>query len=208
MLEEKSMAATALLETREPAAQTELEKLDDDTLYEEVDGQRIERRPMSYYAGLIATDLSYDLNFHIHQQAPVPGRVAAEVIFRLPVPDSASRNRRPDFAFISFDRWPIDRPRSYRDNAWDVVPDLAVEVTSPTDSADDQLEKVAEYLQAGVRLVWIVYPKVRCIHIYEAWNRIRVVSEADTLDGGVVLPSLRLPLDRLFGSVEPVTDGE
>ncbi len=77
------------------------------------------------------------------------------------------------------------------DNAWDVVPDLAVEVTSPTDFAEDQLQKVAEYFQAGVRLVWVVYPDQRCIHVYEAWNRIRVVTEADTLDGGVVLPGFR-----------------
>jgi len=201
------MAATAVLETLEPAVQAEPEELDDDVLYEEVDGQRIERRPMSYNAGLIATDLACEMSFHIRQQdpsgAPVPGRIAIEVIFRLPLPEGASRNRRPDFAFVSFDRWPIDRPRSFRDNAWDVVPDLAVEVTSPTDSADDQLEKVAEYFQAGVRLVWVVYPKARCIHVYEAWNRIRVVTEADTLDGGVVLPGFQFPLDRLFGAVEP-----
>jgi Uma2 family endonuclease len=202
------MAATALLDALNPTTQTELaESLDDDLLYEEVDGQRIERRPMSYHAGIIASDLAGDLSFHVRQQVPVPGKVVVEVIFRLPLPEGANRNRRPDFALVSFDRWPIDRPRSYRDNAWDVVPDLAVEVTSPTDSAEDQLQKVAEYFQAGVRLVWVVYPKVRCIHVYEAWNRIRVVTEADILDGGVVLPGFRLPLDGLFGPVAPATDG-
>jgi Uma2 family endonuclease len=202
------MAATGLLETLDPATQTEPEKLDDDLLYEEVDGERIERRPMSYNAGLIATDLVCELSFHIRQQVPVPGRLANEVIFRLPLPESASRNRRPDLAFVSSDRWPIDRPRSLRDNAWDVVPDLAVEVTSPTDFAREQLQKVAEYFQAGVRLVWVVYPEMRCIHVYEAWNRIRVVTEKETLDGGVVLPGFRFPLDGLFGLVEPVSDSE
>ncbi len=164
------MAATAVLETLDPAIQTELRELDDDILYEEVDGQRIEKRPMSYYAGIITSDLASKLSFHIRQQAPVPGKVAVEVIFRLPLPEGASRNRRPDLAFVSIDRWPIDRPRSYTDNAWDVVPDLAVEVTSPTDSAEDQLRKVWEYFQAGVRSVWVVYPKVLCIHVYDAWN--------------------------------------
>jgi Uma2 family endonuclease len=202
------MAATGLLETLDPAAQTEPENVDDDLLYEEVDGQRIERRPMSYNAGIIASDLAGELQFHLRQQAPAPGRVANEVIFRLPLPEGTSRNRRPDLAFVSFDRWPIDRPRSLRDNAWDVVPDLAVEVTSPTDSAADQLQKVAEYFQAGIRLVWVVYPKARCIHVYEAWNRIRVVTEADILDGGDVLPGFRFPLDGLFGLVEPVTESE
>jgi Uma2 family endonuclease len=202
------MAATGLLETLGPATQNELEKLDDELLYEEVDGQRIERRPMSNYAGTIATRLAGRVMIHLDQQVPVPGEVHFEVIFRLPLAEGVSRNRRPDFAFVSFDRWPIDRPRSLRGNAWDVVPDLGVEVTSPTDSAADQLQKVAEYFQAGVRLVWVVYPNMRCIHIYEAWNRIRVVTETETLDGGVVLPGFQYPLNRLFGPVEPVIDVE
>ena len=62
------------------------------------------------------------------------------------------------FAFDSFDRWPIDRPMSPTDEAWDVVPDLAVEVTSPIDLAEDLLHMVAEYFKAGVRMVWVVYP--------------------------------------------------
>lgn len=202
------MAATALLETVDPRAQAELAGLDDDLLYEEVDGQRIERRPMSYYAGKITTRLAGRMIIHLDQQSPAPGEVFVEVIFRLPLPDGAHRNRRPDFAFVSVDRWPIDRPMSPRGNAWDVVPDLAVEVTSPTDLAAEQLRKVREYFQAGVRLVWIVYPDDRCVHVYEAWNQIRVVRELETLDGGVVLPGFRFPLDGLFGLVEPVIDVE
>lgn len=200
--------AAAVLETLDPAARSEPEKLDDDILYEDVDGQRIEKRPMSYYAGIIASDLAGEVSFHIRQQVAVPGKVVSEVIFRLPLPEGGSRNRRPDLAFVSFNRWPIDRPMSPKDNAWDVVPDLAVEVISPTDSAQDQLHKVLEYFQAGVRLVWIVYPHQRCIHVYESWNRIRVVTESDTLDGGTVLPGFRLLLDRLFGPVEPVSNGD
>ena len=64
------------------------------------------------------------------------------------------------------------------EDAWDVVPDLAVEVVSPTDIAQNLLGKVKEYFQAGVRLVWVVYPVQRCIHVYEAWTRIRVVTES------------------------------
>ena len=88
------------------------------------------------------------------------------------------------------------------EDAWEVVPDLAVEVVGPTDVAEDLLGKVKEYFQAGVRLVWVVYPIQRCIHVYGAWNRIRVVTEADDLDGGAVLPGFRRSLDRLFGPVE------
>jgi Uma2 family endonuclease len=200
------MAATALLETRVVATPTEVEPADDQ-LYEIVDGRRIETPPMSYHAGLVATELGGDLSAHIRQQAPRPGRLAIEVLFRIPLTEDSSRKRRPDIAFVSSERWPMDRPTSLRDDAWDVVPDLAVEVISPTDFAADLLDKVRVYFQAGVRLVWVVYPSQRCIHVYEAWNRIRVVTEADTLDGGVVLPGFQLLLNRLFDPVAPADAG-
>jgi Uma2 family endonuclease len=212
MPEEISMAVTAVLKILGAVTHPESEELDDDDLYEEVNGRRIKTPPMTCYAGIIASKLAGRLIIHLDQQdpsgAPIPGTVVIQVLFRIPLPEDANRKRRPDLAFVSFDRWPIDRPMSSTDDAWDVVPDLAVEVTSPTDSAEDPLRKVAEYFKAGVRLVWVVYPIVRRIHVYEEWNRIRVVTEADTLDSGVVLPRFQLPLDRLFGPVEPVTDSE
>jgi Uma2 family endonuclease len=193
------MAATAVLETRDVATSTETEPPDGE-LFEIVDGRRIEVL-MSYHAGLVATNLGIELGVHINQQDPRPGRLAIEVLFRIPLTKDSSRQRRPDIAFVSSERWPLDHPTSLRDDAWDVVPDLAVEVISPTDRASDLLEKVLEYFQAGVHLVWLVYPGQRCIHIYEAWNRIRVVTEADILDGGAVLPGFQLPLNRLFDPV-------
>jgi Uma2 family endonuclease len=120
--------------------------------------------------------LSSFLNIHIGQQTPCPGQVVVETLFRSPVAKDASRKRRLDLAFVSSERWPIDRPASLREDAWDVVPDIAVEVVSPSDIAEDLLGKVKEYFHAGVRLVWVVYPSQRCIHIYDAWNRIRVVT--------------------------------
>jgi Uma2 family endonuclease len=125
------------------------------------------------------------------------------VLFRIPLAKDASRKRCPDVAFVSAERWPLDREISPYEEAWDVVPDLAVEVVSPTDIAENLLGKVKEYFQAGVRLVWVVYPILRCIHVYEAWNRIKVVTETDELDGGEVLPGFRRALDHVFGPVQP-----
>ncbi len=86
-------------------------------------------------------------------------------------------------------------------DAWDIVPDLTVEVVGPPDLAEDPLGKVGESFQAVVRLVWVVYPIRRCIHVYEARDRIRVVTETDELDGGEALPGFCRSLDRLFGPV-------
>jgi Uma2 family endonuclease len=198
--------ATGLLEELEISSPPETESPDDEQLYEIVDGQRIETPPMSYFAGLVATELGGDLIAHVRRQDPRPGQLAIETMFRIPLPKDSSRKRRPDIAFVSSERWPLERPKSRRDDAWDVVPDLTVEVVSPTDFGEDLLQKVKEYFQAEVRQVWLVYPTLRCIHVFEAWNRIRIVTESETLDGGSVLPGFRLPLDRLFDAITPAAE--
>jgi Uma2 family endonuclease len=195
------MATTAELEALELATRTPPMPRDEASFYEFVDGRWIETPTMSYFASLVASRLNNSLSIHIDQQTPCPGQVVVEALFRIPLPKDASRKRCPDVAFVSSERWPIDRPMSPYEDAWDVVPDLAVEVVSPSDIAQNLLGKVNEYFQAGVRLVWVVYPVQRCIHVYEAWNRIRVVTETDELDGGEVLPGFRRSLDGLFGPV-------
>jgi Uma2 family endonuclease len=166
----------------------------DETLYEIIDGQRVELPPMSVYATWVASLLANELAFFARVH-PI-GRAFAGMLFRLPL--NGSRNRRPDVAFVTFERWPKDRPIPATDNAWDVVPDLAIEVVSPNDLADEIMEKITEYFQAGVLLVWIVYPQQRLVHVYESPVRIRGFSHADELDGGSVLPEFRLPLANLF----------
>ena len=84
---------------------------------------------MSSYAAKIATRLATRLN--VHGDREKLGEAIVESLFRLPLTRDISRNRRPDVAFVSFARWPADRTQPTSDNAWDVVPDLAIEVVSP-----------------------------------------------------------------------------
>lgn len=169
-----------------------------DSLYETINGLRVELPPMSAYAGILATRLSTRLNDFARTDEK--GEAVVDVLFRLPAP--LDRNRRPDVAFVSRQRWPLDRPMPVEENAWDVVPDLAVEVVSPNDIAEDLQEKIEEYFQAGVQLVWIVYPRRRVVHIYEGPLRIRGLSRSEVLEGGTVLPGFRLPLASLFIEAE------
>lgn len=172
----------------------------DEPLFEIIDGQRVELPPMSAYAARIAFRLMSRLDeFARHHNL---GEAVTEVLFHLALP--VNRNRRPDGAFVSYDRWAKGRTMPERDNAWDVVPNLAVEVVSPTDPAEDLLEKTEEYFRSLVELVWIVYPVQRVIHVYESFTRIRVLTRNDELDGGTVLPGFRLPLTALFEE-EPST---
>jgi Uma2 family endonuclease len=166
----------------------------DDELYEIIDGKRVGLPPMGIQAAWIASLLVQYLGpFGLAQNL---GRTVGEGLFRLPLP--IDRNRRPDVAFVAYDRWAKGRPLPESDNAWDVLPNLAVEVISPTDLAEEVQVKVGEYFQAGVTWVWVVYPRTRQLHVYESPSSIRVLSRTDELDGGKVLPGFRLMLTELF----------
>jgi Uma2 family endonuclease len=164
---------------------------DDEPLFEIIDGERVEIPPMSAFASLIASSL-FGLLFP-HAQSR--GHLVMETLFRLA---GLGRNRRPDIAFVSYERWPRSRPHNKDDNAWDVVPNLAIEVVSPTDLAEELLVKMEEYFRAGVQLVWIVYPKDAQVYVYLSPKDVRILGRADTLDGGIVLPEFHLALADLF----------
>ena len=78
------------------------------------------------------------------------------------------------------------------------MPNVAIEVVSPHDYAEDLWEKIAEYFNAGVQLVWVVFPRQQFVYAYESFGQIRILTKSDTLQGGVVLPGFSLPLTEIF----------
>lgn len=165
----------------------------EEPLYEIVAGARVELPPMGMREVLIATALSFFLRGFARERGL--GRVVTEGLF--PVHPSGDPKRRPDVAFVSYARWPRERPIPPT-NDWDVVPDLAIEVVSPTNTAAEILAKIREYFRAGVRRVWVVYPTERQVYDYADATRVRIASDAEALEGGELLPGLRLPVADLF----------
>lgn len=100
----------------------------------------------------------------------------------------------PDFAFVAHDRLPDPLPKSYVP----VVPDFAVETRSPNDTRREVVEKVEQWLAAGVRLVWVVEPEKCTITTHRLGRDPRTFAAGETLDGEDVLPGLAVPLDRIF----------
>jgi len=170
----------------------------DEPLYEVIDGQIVEKPAMGAPQVWIASQFVGWLF-----ASGIAGRAVAEMLFVL---DSARNlKRRPDVALVSYDRWPRRRPIPDGE-AWNVVPDLAVEVISPSNSADEVVKKVGEYVRAGVRLVWVVYPLERLVYVYRSAVDVRVLQIGDELDGGDVLAGFRRPVRDLFeeeGETEP-----
>lgn len=166
----------------------------DDELFEVIDGQRVRTPPMGVFAVWIASEIhSYLAQFGRTHNL---GRSITEALFHLPAP--VNRDRRPDVAFVAFERWAKDRPLPPLDNAWDVVPNLATEVVSPSDTVEELQQKIKEYFRVGVQLVWVVHPLQSEIHVYESPTKIRALSRNDVLDGGAVVPGFKLPLIELF----------
>jgi len=168
------------------------EVVNEDRLYEFVDGRRSEKS-VGYREILLANRLCFFINKMILEQGL--GIAAVEALIDL---GQAGRSQlRPDLAFVSADRWPVDSPET-AENAWPVVPDLAVEVVSPTNTAQEIEDKTVAYLAAGVRLVWIIYPTTGRIYAHEGLTAVRVITRDGELDGGAVLPGFRLPMSKLF----------
>ncbi len=81
---------------------------------------------------------------------------------------------------------------------YEMAPDLAVEVVLPTDTARQMRRKADQYLAAGTRLVWVIYPEDRLIDVYQAGHDPHPFKIDDTLNGGDVLPGLTLPVRQVF----------
>ncbi len=102
--------------------------------------------------------------------------------------------RGPDAAVIRKERLPDPHHAGFLHGA----PDLVIEVLSPSNRAADVAEKVSEYLAAGARSVWVVDPRARTVAVHEAVHGATVLGETGALDGGDVVPGLRLPVAALF----------
>ena len=93
--------------------------------------------------------------------------------------------RAPDAAFVARERIPATGvPTGF----WPFASDRFTELQT----------RVAEYFRAGTRLVWIVEPATRTVHLYRAPHELQAFGEEDELTGGDVLPGFRCPVRRLF----------
>lgn len=168
-----------------------------DEFYEIVNGERRELPPMGAYQSVLGSMLlAYLAPFVARNRL---GIAVAETLFALG--DEPRLQRRPDLAFVSSSRW--TSPVPYDANEWDVVPDLAVEVVSRTNLADEIDEKISDYFAHGVRMVWIIYPRSGRIYVFESPKQVRGLDQSDELDGGDVVPGFKLRLADLFAAANP-----
>jgi Uma2 family endonuclease len=161
--------------------------------YELVDGVPMERAT-SLLAGRVEVMLANVLEVY---SAPndLGWVVGAACGYRC-FPWKPKRVRRPDVSFITRERLPSEArwPEGYVT----IPPDLAVEVTSPSDVIYELEEKVEEYRRAGIRLIWVIHPEVRVIQVIRGDGSGYRLRAGDELTGEDVLPGFRCPVASLF----------
>jgi Uma2 family endonuclease len=118
------------------------------------------------------------------------GEVYGETFFQI-----GENVRVPDVAFVAAERIPEE---GEPDGPWPFAPDVAVEVISPSNDYEALMAKVIEYLEAGVRQVWLASPTAQTISVYRSLTDVKVYGLGDEIDGGEVLPGFRCPVADFF----------
>ena len=108
--------------------------------------------------------------------------------------------REPDIAFTSVAKVP---PGVRNTRYAEAIPDLVVEVVSPTDEIREVHDKARMWLSHGVRLVWVVYPDERTVDVYRSGEAVSTLGEADALDGMDALPGFSCPVSAVFDMPQP-----
>ena len=157
-------------------------------LFELVDGVLVEKT-LGFYEAYLASLLVTQLTTfaRAHDLGIVAG---ADAMMRL----TPGLVRIPDASFVSWGRLP--NRQIPRDPIPSLVPDLAVEVISKSNTTEEMDRKLVDYFRAGVQLVWFVRPDAQSVDVYSSPSSFKTTHKA--LDGGRVLPGFELSLGDLF----------
>lgn len=160
--------------------------------HELIQGELQMMSPAGFEHGAIAQRLGTKLSMHVDEKQ-LGVVLTAETGFVL------SRNpdtvRAPDVSFVSNKQ--LERcgmPQAYFPEA----PALAVEVVSPDDTAEAVDGKIRDWLTAGTKLAWVIYPKGRTATVYRSLEDICVLSEQDSLAGDSVVPGFTCVIADIF----------
>ena len=155
-------------------------------------GALIEMTPAGYRHGKIVMNLGAELRNFVKPRklGTVVGSDSGVRLER--DPDTV---REPDIAFFSAAKIPLDADiPGYAE----VVPDLVVEVVSPSDSRAAVNDKALMWLRCGVRLVWVVRPAERAVDVHREGHPVAALGVRDALDGVDALPGFSCPVREVF----------
>ncbi len=170
----------------------ELLQMPDHKFYELIEGRLVKWGPEGFLHGKTSATTLGILGQYVHENDLGVMLAAGCGFFLQHDPDTV---RAVDGAFIAKDRVPSEGvPFGF----FDTMPDLVVEVVSPNDLAEQVQGKIKQWIEHGVKLVWLVHPERRSITVYSSLSEILVLHEGDTLTGDPVLPDFSCPVAEIF----------
>jgi Uma2 family endonuclease len=162
-----------------------------DRRFELVRGKVIEVPPPTKIHGVVSANIAYALGGYIRQRQVgyITTNDSGTVLEH--DPDTV---RGPDVAyFTDASRFAELHPK------WgEHPPVLAVEVLSPNDRINRVLSKIDDYMNNGVRLVWLVDPEDKSVRVFRAGSAPTTLGNDDEIDGGDALPEFRCRLSEFF----------
>lgn len=178
----------SLTTSSSPMTAVELERLSlPDKQVELVRGRLLVREPPESWHGQISARLALRVGEYVQRHA-LGGVFAQDTGFKIAAnPDTV---RAPDLAFVACDRMGGIARRGYAE----LAPDLVVEVLSPDDRPGEVLAKIADWLDAGTRLVWVIDPERLEARVHRRNGTLSLLDSDAMLDGEDVLPGFGCPL--------------
>jgi Uma2 family endonuclease len=155
---------------------------------EYIDGRIVELNVGGKPHSKIQIRLGYLLQLYLNTHPG--GYIAAELHCKLKI-GARTRFRLPDVAVVFNDNSTEQR---YLDRA----PDLAIEIRSPDDTVTSQLRKMEDYFANGCKLAWLILPEERSVIVLAPAGPMKTVVSGGSLDGGDLMPELRIAVDELF----------
>jgi Uma2 family endonuclease len=190
LLEQLHVPPERILLRPPPGEATEKDLLKTPRLCELIDGVLVEKA-MGFYESRLAVVLGCILDAFAEKNHM--GIVLGEGgLMRV----SAGQVRIPDVAFYSWNQFP--NKLLPEGQILDLVPDLAVEILSPTNTKKEMQRKRREYFTGGAQLVWEVEPQSKVVRVFKAADEYETVGEGGTLGGAEVLPGFTLSVTEWF----------
>jgi Uma2 family endonuclease len=115
---------------------------------------------------------------------------SSSTIFKLP----NGADRSPDVAWIKKERWEALTPEQKRKFP-PIAPDFVIELRSVTDNLETLRQKMQEYMDAGVKLGWLINPQQQQVEIYRLGQDVELRNLPTELLGEEILPGFSLSLD-------------
>jgi Uma2 family endonuclease len=155
--------------------------------FELIDGEIVEKMPTQLHA-LIANLLN--AVFYLYFQRNPIGWAFSEL--RINLPNDDLNDTIPDISVV------LKAGREFNPNEpLTFMPDLAIEIKSPTDSLIKMRKKANYYLENGSKVVWLVDTQRQKVEVYTV-DDTEILSSGDALDGGELLPDFKLPVSDLW----------